>query len=69
VIFELHCHTHHSRGSKIPAEVMLSPSEVVRLARRLLRSFVGSRNRGWNSLGRFAIGCTALYSGVKLLTY
>ncbi len=34
MIFELHCHTHYSRGTKIPTEVMLSPRRVVRLARR-----------------------------------
>lgn len=39
------------------------------LSRRLLSSFVGSRSRAWNALGGFAVGCTAFYSGVKLLTY
>jgi predicted metal-dependent phosphoesterase TrpH len=34
VIFELHCHTHYSKGTKIPAEVFLSPRQAVRLARR-----------------------------------
>jgi predicted metal-dependent phosphoesterase TrpH len=32
--FEIHCHTNHSRGSKIPTEVMMSPAEVVRLAKK-----------------------------------
>jgi predicted metal-dependent phosphoesterase TrpH len=34
MIFELHCHTHHSRGTKIPTEVMMSPGEVVKLAKK-----------------------------------
>ncbi len=34
MIFELHCHTHHSRGTKIPTEVMMSPTEVVRIAKK-----------------------------------
>ncbi len=34
MIFELHCHTHYSKGTKIPTEVMMSPKEVVRLARK-----------------------------------
>lgn len=34
MIFELHCHTHYSRGTKIPTEVMMSPREVVRLAKK-----------------------------------
>lgn len=32
--FEIHCHTHHSKGTKIPTEVMMSPTEVVRLAKK-----------------------------------
>ena len=32
--FEIHCHTNHSKGSKIPTEVMMSPKEVVRLAKK-----------------------------------
>jgi len=34
VIFELHCHTHYSRGTKIPTEVMMPPRQVVRLAKK-----------------------------------
>jgi predicted metal-dependent phosphoesterase TrpH len=34
MIFELHCHTHYSRGTKIPTEVMMPPRDVVRLARK-----------------------------------
>ena len=32
--FELHCHTHYSKGTKIPKEVFLSPTEVIRLAKK-----------------------------------
>lgn len=28
--FELHCHSHHSRGKKIPVEATASPGEIVR---------------------------------------
>ncbi len=34
MIFELHCHTHYSRGTKIPTEVMMPPRQVVRLAKK-----------------------------------
>jgi predicted metal-dependent phosphoesterase TrpH len=33
--YELHCHSYYSRGTKIPWEVMFSPSEVVRYAKRI----------------------------------
>jgi predicted metal-dependent phosphoesterase TrpH len=39
------------------------------VSKRLVNNFVGSKNRAWNVLGRFAVGCTAIYSSVKLLTY
>lgn len=39
------------------------------VSRTLMKSFVVSSNRAWNVVGRFAIGCSAVYSGVKLLTY
>lgn len=31
--FELHCHSHYSRGSKIPCEGLPSPGEIVRSAK------------------------------------
>ena len=34
MLFEIHCHTNHSKGTKIPIEVMMSPTEVVRLAKK-----------------------------------
>jgi predicted metal-dependent phosphoesterase TrpH len=39
------------------------------ISKGLLNSFVGSTGRAWNIVGRFAVGCSALYSGAKLLTY
>ncbi len=39
------------------------------ISRSLMNSFVGSRSRAWNVVGGFAIGCSVLYSGAKLLTY
>lgn len=33
--FELHCHTYFSRGTKIPAEGIASPEEVVRRAKEI----------------------------------
>jgi hypothetical protein len=37
--FELHCHSHHSRGIKIPTEATASPAEIVRVLHR--RGFSG----------------------------
>ena len=34
MLVELHCHTNHSRGTKIPTEVLMSPAEVIRLAKK-----------------------------------
>lgn len=39
------------------------------ISKRVVNNFVGSKNRAWNVVGRFAVGCSALYSSVKLLTY
>lgn len=50
--FELHCHSHHSRGMKIPTEATASPAEIVRVLHR--RGFSGvaitdhDRIEGWN---------------------
>ena len=33
--FELHCHSHHSRGAKIPWEGIPSPSEIIAYAKRI----------------------------------
>ncbi|MEM5812232.1 MAG: PHP domain-containing protein [Candidatus Aenigmatarchaeota archaeon] len=32
--FELHCHSHYSRGKKIPVEGLDSPSEIVKFAKK-----------------------------------
>jgi predicted metal-dependent phosphoesterase TrpH len=48
---ELHCHSHHSRGKKIPVEGLDSPAELVRAAKRLglggLALTDHNSDRGW----------------------
>ncbi|MBW1839266.1 MAG: PHP domain-containing protein [Deltaproteobacteria bacterium] len=48
---ELHAHTHHSRGSKIPVEVLMSPTDLVREAKRIRLDAVAvtdhSESSGW----------------------
>jgi predicted metal-dependent phosphoesterase TrpH len=48
---ELHAHTHHSRGKKIPAEAFMSPTELVSEAKRLRLDAVAitdhSTSEGW----------------------
>ncbi len=48
---ELHAHTHHSRGEKIPVEAFMSPTELVREAKRLRLDAVAitdhSTTDGW----------------------
>ena len=48
---ELHAHTHHSRGSKITVEVLMSPTELVRQAKRIRLDAVAvtdhSTGAGW----------------------
>jgi len=49
--FELHCHSHYSRGTKIPCEGISSPRDIVRAARK--KGLAGlaltdhDTNRGW----------------------
>lgn len=48
---ELHAHTHHSKGSKIPKEAFMSPAELVKEAKRLRLDAVAvtdhSTGAGW----------------------
>jgi len=48
---ELHAHTRHSRGKKIPVEAFMSPTELVREAKRLRLDAVAitdhSTSEGW----------------------
>ncbi len=48
---ELHAHTHHSRGKKIPVEAFMSPTDLVREAKRLRLDAVAitdhSTSEGW----------------------
>jgi len=39
------------------------------VSRGLVNNFVNSTGRAWDIVGRFAVGCSTLYSGAKLLTY
>jgi predicted metal-dependent phosphoesterase TrpH len=32
--YELHCHTHYSKGTKIPKEALLSPEDIFRVAKK-----------------------------------
>jgi predicted metal-dependent phosphoesterase TrpH len=34
MLFEIHCHTNHSRGTKIPTEATMAPRDAVRIAKR-----------------------------------
>jgi predicted metal-dependent phosphoesterase TrpH len=56
--FELHCHSHYSKGVTIPHEGIPSPAEIVRRARRIGLSGVAitdhSGIRGWDSARREA---------------
>jgi predicted metal-dependent phosphoesterase TrpH len=49
--FELHCHSKYSRGKKIPAEGLDSPSDLVKAAKALGLGGISltdhSTNRGW----------------------
>jgi predicted metal-dependent phosphoesterase TrpH len=49
--FELHCHSHYSRGEKIPVEGLDSPADLVRAAKRLglggLALTDHDSDRGW----------------------
>ncbi len=56
--FELHCHSHYSKGLTIPYEGIPSPAEIVRKARELGFSGVAitdhSSTRAWDSAGKEA---------------
>lgn len=56
--FELHCHSHYSRGRKIPTEALASPSQLVRVARNKGLSGIAltdhSTIRGWKEAEREA---------------
>ncbi len=47
--FELHCHSHYSRGKKLPGEVFHSPREAVRQARRIGLAGVALTDHGVNA--------------------
>jgi predicted metal-dependent phosphoesterase TrpH len=39
------------------------------ISNKMVNNFVKSQGRFWNLMGRFAVGCSVVYGGVKLLTY
>jgi predicted metal-dependent phosphoesterase TrpH len=55
---ELHCHSHYSKGKKIPVEGLDSPAGMVRTARKLGLSGIAltdhSTHRGWPEASREA---------------
>ena len=56
--FELHCHSHYSKGKKIPVEGLDSPAEMMRAAKKLgldgLALTDHSTNRGWEEASQEA---------------
>jgi predicted metal-dependent phosphoesterase TrpH len=47
--FELHCHSHYSRGKKLPGEVFHSPREMVRQARKAGLTGIALTDHGVNT--------------------
>jgi predicted metal-dependent phosphoesterase TrpH len=58
MLFELHCHSHYSRGKKIPWEAFMSPRDIIKTAR--LRGILGvaitdhESSRSWREAKRAA---------------
>ncbi len=56
--FELHCHSHYSKGKKIPVEGLDSPAEMVRQTKRLGLEGIAltdhSTHRGWTEASQEA---------------
>jgi len=72
--FELHCHSHHSRGAKIPWEGIPSPSEIIAHAKRIGLSGVAITDhcttKAWDEARREAKKQGIIFiPGVELQTH
>ncbi|NIO21820.1 MAG: PHP domain-containing protein [Candidatus Aenigmarchaeota archaeon] len=71
MLFELHCHSWYSKGTKIPWECLSSPKEIMKQAKRLGLSGVAltdhKTTKGWKEAGEEAKKLRLLFiPGVEL---